>query len=114
VQGSVITARSVITREATRRPVSGKLRDSASLAARSASLLPRVRRDLRRQGRAGPLGEGIITWTAAHITLHGTAAQLPAGIDGEAVLLDLPIVCDIRPRALADARSRRSRRRSTR
>jgi hypothetical protein len=27
-------------------------------------------------------------------------AQLPAGIDGEAVLLDLPIVCEIRPRAL--------------
>ncbi len=63
-------------------------------------LLPRVRRDLRRQGRAGPPGEGIITWTAARITLHGTAAQLPAGIDGEAVLLDLPIVCEIRPGAL--------------
>ena len=63
-------------------------------------LLPRVRRDLRRQGRAGPPGEGIITWTATRITLHGTAAQLPAGIDGEAVLLDLPIVCEIRPRAL--------------
>ncbi|HEV8175703.1 MAG TPA: diacylglycerol kinase family protein [Actinoplanes sp.] len=62
--------------------------------------LPRVRRDLRRQGRAGPPGEGIITWTAARITLHGTAAQLPAGIDGEAVLLDLPIVCEIRPLAL--------------
>jgi diacylglycerol kinase family enzyme len=62
-------------------------------------LVPRVRRDLR-QGRAGPPGEGIITWTAARITLHGTDTQLPAGIDGEAVLLDLPIVCEIRPRAL--------------
>lgn len=62
--------------------------------------LPRVRRDLRQQGRAGPPGEGIITWTAARITLYGTAAQLPAGIDGEAVLLDLPIVCEIRQRAL--------------
>jgi diacylglycerol kinase family enzyme len=62
--------------------------------------LPRVRRDLRRQGRAGPPGEGIITWTAARITLHGTATHLPAGIDGEAVLLELPIVCEIRPHAL--------------
>jgi hypothetical protein len=67
-------------------------------------LLPRLRRDLRRHGRAGPPGEGVITWTAARITLHGTAshatAQLPAGIDGEAVLLDLPVVCEIRPGAL--------------
>jgi diacylglycerol kinase family enzyme len=63
-------------------------------------LLPRVRRDLRRQGRAGPPGEGIITWTAARITLHGTASQLPAGIDGESALLNLPIVCEIHPRAL--------------
>jgi diacylglycerol kinase family enzyme len=60
----------------------------------------RLRRDLQRHGRAGPPGEGVITWTAARITLHGTAAQLPAGIDGEAVLLDLPIVCEIRPHAL--------------
>jgi diacylglycerol kinase family enzyme len=67
-------------------------------------LLPRLRRDLRRHGRAGPPGEGVITWTAARITLHGTPshamAQLPAGIDGEAVLLDLPVVCEIRPGAL--------------
>ena len=63
-------------------------------------LLPRLRRELTRQGHAGPPGEGVITWTAPRITLHGTAGQLPAGIDGEAVLLDLPIVCEIRPRAL--------------
>lgn len=63
-------------------------------------LLPRLRRELRRQGHAGPPGEGVITWTAARITLHGPVAQLPAGIDGEAVLLDLPIACEIRPRAL--------------
>jgi diacylglycerol kinase family enzyme len=62
--------------------------------------LPRLRRELRRQGHAGPPGEGLITWTAARITLRGTAARLPAGIDGEAVLLDLPIVCEIRPGAL--------------
>jgi Diacylglycerol kinase catalytic domain len=73
-------------------------------------LLPRLRRELRRHGRAGPPGEGVITWTAARITLHGppshgptshgSVAQLPAGIDGEAVLLDLPVVCEIRPGAL--------------
>jgi diacylglycerol kinase family enzyme len=63
-------------------------------------LLPRLRRELRRQGHAGPSGEGVITWTAARITLHGTAARLPSGIDGELVLLDLPIVCEIRPGAL--------------
>jgi diacylglycerol kinase family enzyme len=63
-------------------------------------LLPRVRRELVREGRAGPPGEGLITWTSARITLHGPAAQLAAGIDGEAALLDLPIVCEIRPRAL--------------
>jgi diacylglycerol kinase family enzyme len=62
--------------------------------------LPRLHRELERQGHAGPPGEGVITWTAARITLHGTAAHLPAGIDGEAVLLDLPVVCEIRPRAL--------------
>ena len=63
-------------------------------------LLPRLRRELRRQGHAGQPGEGAITWTAARIALHGTVARLPAGIDGEAVLLDLPVVCEIRPRAL--------------
>ena len=63
-------------------------------------LLPRLRRELQRQGHAGRPGEGVITWTAACITLHGAATELPAGIDGEAVLLDLPIVCEIRPGAL--------------
>ncbi len=63
-------------------------------------LLPRLRRELQRQGQAGPPGEGVITWTATRITLHGTVARLPAGIDGEAVLLELPIVCEIRPRGL--------------
>jgi diacylglycerol kinase family enzyme len=63
-------------------------------------LLPRLRRELTRQGHSGPPGEGVITWTAARITLHGTGTRLAAGVDGEAVLLDLPIVCEIRPRAL--------------
>lgn len=63
-------------------------------------LLPRLHRELRRNSAAGAPDEGVITWTATRITLHGTVAQLPAGIDGEAVLLDLPIVVEIRPRAL--------------
>ena len=63
-------------------------------------LLLRLRRELARQGHAGPPGEGVMTFPAARITLHGPVAQLPAGIDGEAVMLDLPIVCEIRPRAL--------------
>jgi diacylglycerol kinase family enzyme len=63
-------------------------------------LLPRLRRELASQGHAGPPGEGVVTWMASRITLHGPVAQLPAGIDGEAVLLDLPIVCEILPRAL--------------
>jgi len=63
-------------------------------------LLPRLHRELQRQSAAHSPGEGLITWTAARITLQGTAARLPAGIDGEAVLLDLPIVCEIWPRAL--------------
>jgi diacylglycerol kinase family enzyme len=63
-------------------------------------LLPRLRRELLRHGSAGPPGEGVVTWTAAGITLHGSVARLPAGIDGEAVLLDMPVVCEIRPHAL--------------
>jgi diacylglycerol kinase family enzyme len=65
----------------------------------SPDLLPRLRRELR-QGHAGRPGEGVISWTAARITLRGTATHVPAGIDGELVLLDLPIVCEIRPGAL--------------
>ncbi|ADJ47120.1 diacylglycerol kinase, catalytic region [Amycolatopsis mediterranei S699] len=63
-------------------------------------LFPRLRRELRQQGHSGPPGAGVHTWTAPRITLHSTAAHLPAGIDGEPVELDLPIVCEIRPGAL--------------
>jgi diacylglycerol kinase family enzyme len=63
-------------------------------------VLPHLHRQLVDQGRAGPPGEGAITWTAPRVTLHGEAARIPAGIDGEAVSLDLPLVCEIRPAAL--------------
>lgn len=62
--------------------------------------LPRLLREARRQGRAGQPGRGVITWTATRITLHGTATRLPAGVDGEAVVLDLPIACEIHPHTL--------------
>ncbi|HUR03258.1 MAG TPA: diacylglycerol kinase family protein [Nonomuraea sp.] len=60
----------------------------------------RLRRELRHQGRAGPPGAGVITWSAARITVHDTVARLPAGIDGEAALLELPVVCETLPGAL--------------
>jgi diacylglycerol kinase family enzyme len=65
-------------------------------------LLRRLRLLLRdgRQGGVMPPDEAAITWSAARITLNGTVAKLPAGIDGESVLLDLPVVCEIRPAAL--------------
>jgi diacylglycerol kinase family enzyme len=68
--------------------------------ARPLDLLPHPPRELRWQDHAGPPGEGAVTWTAARITLRGTAERVPAGIDGEAVLLGFPIVCESWPRAL--------------
>ena len=62
--------------------------------------LPRLVRDMAQRGTAGPRGEGVIAWPAARITLHGTTADVAAGVDGEAVRLPLPVTCEIRPRAL--------------
>lgn len=45
-------------------------------------------------------GEGLITWSAPRITLHGAGPALTAGVDGEAVTLPLPLTCEIWPRAL--------------
>jgi diacylglycerol kinase family enzyme len=61
--------------------------------------LPRLLQDVADRG-ATPGGEGLITWSAARITLHGTAPSVAAGVDGEAVTLRLPLTCEIRPRAL--------------
>jgi diacylglycerol kinase family enzyme len=62
--------------------------------------LPRLVRDMAQRGTVGPQGEGLTTWSAARITLHGTTAAVAAGVDGEAVRLRLPVTCEIRPRAL--------------
>lgn len=63
-------------------------------------LLPRLRRELRSHGRAGESGEGVLTWSASGIALRGTGNQIPAGVDGEPVLLPLPVRCETRPAAL--------------
>ncbi len=63
--------------------------------------LPRLLRDMAERGEAGPPGEGVITCSAPRITLRGTAGSLPAGVDGEAVTLPLPVACEIRPGALS-------------
>jgi diacylglycerol kinase family enzyme len=62
-------------------------------------LLPRLRQDLRRHG-TGSLGTGVVTWSATQVELVGTSSRLTAGIDGEAVNLQLPLTCRIRPAAL--------------
>ena len=62
--------------------------------------LPRLMKDMRERGSAGPRGEGVIEWSAARITLQGTAPDVAVGVDGEAVRLRLPVTCEIRPGAL--------------
>ena len=71
-------------------------------------LLPRLRQDLRRHASTGSRGAGVVTspgtgvvtWSAMQVELTGSGAYLTAGIDGEAVTLQLPITCRIRPAAL--------------
>jgi diacylglycerol kinase family enzyme len=62
--------------------------------------IPHLVKDMGEQGTAGPRGEGVTAWSATRITLHGTAPDVAAGVDGEAVRLRLPVTCEIRPRAL--------------
>jgi diacylglycerol kinase family enzyme len=61
--------------------------------------LPRLVRDVAEHG-ATPGGEGLITWSAPRITLHGAAPSVAAGVDGEAVTIPLPLTCEIQPRTL--------------
>jgi diacylglycerol kinase family enzyme len=51
---------------------------------------------LSRAGRA----RSITTATAREVVVEADAGQIPVGIDGEAVLMDTPVRCVIRPRAL--------------
>jgi diacylglycerol kinase family enzyme len=63
-------------------------------------LLPRMRRELRREGSTGSPSAGVVTWAAGRVELQGQVARLPAGIDGEPVMLQLPLRCEIWPAAL--------------
>jgi diacylglycerol kinase family enzyme len=62
--------------------------------------LPRLVHDVTERGATSG-GEGLVTWSAARITLQGDAPSVAAGVDGEAVTLTLPLTCEIRPRALS-------------
>ena len=45
-------------------------------------------------------GPGLTTLTAGQVTVDAGAPEIPAGIDGETVLLPAPVRCTIQPRAL--------------
>jgi len=47
-----------------------------------------------------PGGEPLVRWSAPRVTVHGGAATVVAGVDGEAVRLPLPLCCETRPQAL--------------
>lgn len=61
--------------------------------------LPQLVREMAERG-ATSSGEGLITWSAARITLRGETPSLAAGVDGEAVTLSLPLTIEIWPKAL--------------
>jgi len=61
--------------------------------------LPHLVRDLGEGGEQPGL-EGLITWSAPRVTLHGSAPTVVAGVDGESATLPLPLTCEIRPAAL--------------
>lgn len=62
--------------------------------------IPRLREDLHRHFTTGSTRTGVLTWSTTQVELVGTGSHLSAGIDGEAVNLELPITCRIRPAAL--------------
>lgn len=67
---------------------------------RSADPVSHWRAQIRGMTRTGALPPGVIAWSSEQVTLHGTGQDLAAGMDGEAVRLPLPVVCDIRAAAL--------------
>jgi hypothetical protein len=46
-------------------------------------------------------GDDLVVWSADRIILDGEEGELPAGVDGEAVRVHLPVTCEIRRRALS-------------
>jgi diacylglycerol kinase family enzyme len=45
-------------------------------------------------------GKGLTVFTAAEVIVDADARQIPVGIDGEFVMMHVPVRCAIRPRAL--------------
>lgn len=48
----------------------------------------------------GPRSSGVTRLTATEVVVEADAAMVPAGIDGESVLLPAPVVCRVAPGAL--------------
>src|SRR3954452_5413467 len=48
----------------------------------------------------GERGRGLQRSTAHEVVVEADAAQIPVGVDGEALLLDTPVRCTVRPGAL--------------
>ena len=68
--------------------VLGVLSVTVDSAARAAALL---------RGRRGP---GLSALTAADVVIDADSAEIPVGVDGEALTLPTPVVCTIHPGAL--------------
>jgi hypothetical protein len=49
---------------------------------------------------AGTQSRGLARLAAREVVVDADAAQIPVGVDGEALLLDTPVRCTVRPAAL--------------
>jgi diacylglycerol kinase family enzyme len=49
---------------------------------------------------AGTRSRGLIQLSGPEVVVDADASQIPVGIDGEALLLDTPVRCVVRPAAL--------------
>ena len=55
----------------------------------------------RRRGCcAGRRSRGLTRLTTREVVVDADAAQIPVGVDGEALLLDTPVRCPVQPGAL--------------
>ena len=77
----------------------GVLQVSALRARTGAALAGLATRIAARGGRA-PRGAGWAQWTTTSLRVEATLARLPAGIDGEAAILESPLEFRLLPQAL--------------
>ena len=49
---------------------------------------------------AGTRSRGLTRLAAAQVVVDADTAQIPVGVDGEALVLDTPVRCTVRPAAL--------------